>query len=80
MKETIDIKEHILVPKHLLLSEEEAKNVLLRYNVNRTQLPKISKKDPAILELGAKPDDIIKIIRNSETAGKAAYYRVIIDA
>ncbi len=80
MKETIDIKEHILVPKHVLLSEEEAKNVLSKYNVNRTQLPKISKKDPAILELGAKPDDIIKVIRNSETAGKAAYYRVVIDA
>ena len=80
MKETIDIKEHILVPKHILLTEEEAKNILAKYNVNRTQLPRISKKDPAILELGAKPEDIIKIIRKSETAGKSAYYRVVVDA
>ena len=80
MKETIDIREHILVPKHILLTEEEAKNILAKYNVNRTQLPRISKKDPAIQELGAKPGDIIKIIRKSVTAGKSAYYRVIVDA
>jgi len=79
MKEDIKIEKHVLVPKHTLLGEEEAKEVLERYNITFGQLPKISKKDPALSSLDVKPNDIIKIIRNSATAGKSVYYRVVID-
>ena len=79
MKEEIPIHEHILVPKHVLLTQEEIQEVLLRYNINISQLPKISRKDPAIKHLDTKTGDIIKIIRMSTTAGKAEYYRMVYD-
>jgi len=61
------------------MKEEEAKELLAKYNINLNQLPKISKKDPAIAELDANVGDVIKIIRPSETAGKSLYYRVIVN-
>jgi len=77
-KESI-IFEHILVPKHLLLSPEEIINLLKKFNVNLNQLPKISIKDPAVKTLeNAKPGDVVKILRKSETAGISEFYRVII--
>lgn len=74
-----EVANHILVPKHEKLSEEEGKTLLQKYNITKLQLPRISKKDPAIKELGLKSGDIIKITRNSETAGKTAFFRLVID-
>lgn len=79
MKEKIDIKQHILVPEHVLLPKEESDELLIKYNINPNQLPRISRKDPAIVDLGPKAGDIIKIIRNSQTASKSVYYRVVIN-
>ncbi|MEM2956411.1 MAG: DNA-directed RNA polymerase subunit RpoH/Rpb5 C-terminal domain-containing protein [Candidatus Pacearchaeota archaeon] len=67
---------HILQPKHSKLSEKEAKELLLRYNVSLSQLPMIKITDPA-LPPGSKPGDIIKIERKSKT-GKYFYYRVVV--
>jgi DNA-directed RNA polymerase subunit H (RpoH/RPB5) len=74
-----EVANHILVPKHEKLSEEEGKELLQKYNITKLQLPRISRKDPAIKELGLKSGDIIKITRNSETAGKTAFFRLVID-
>ena len=74
-----EVANHILVPKHEKLSEEEGKKLLQKYNITKLQLPRISKKDPAIKELGLKPGEIVKITRNSETAGKTAFFRLVID-
>ena len=72
-----DISEHSFVPKHELLSEQEAEELLRRLDVSRQQLPYILASDPMVKKLGAKFGDIIKITRESETAGKAVYYRVV---
>jgi len=72
------ILEHELVPKHRVLSPEEAEEVLRKYCATPQQLPKILASDPVVRELGAKPGDIIEIVRDSETAGKAIYYRVVV--
>jgi len=66
------------VPKHILLSEEEAIQVLKTYNIDKRMLPKIKMSDPAVREIGAKPGDIIKIIRESETAGQSEFFRLVI--
>lgn len=73
----IDITKHELVPKHELLTEEEKEELLKRYGVTITQLPRILISDPAIRGLNAKVGDIIKITRYSPTAGKSIYYRVV---
>ena len=77
MAKTIVVHDHVLVPKHLLMNEEEVNQILSRYNISKRQMPSISPKDPAIKELNAKTGDLIKIIRNSPTQGKAEFYRVV---
>ncbi len=69
------VTDHILVPKHSKLSEAEKKKLFERYNISLRELPKISKKDPAIQHLNVKLGDIIKITRQSQTAGEAVFYR-----
>ena len=70
-----DIKSHILVPKHSKLNQKETKALFSRLNITPRELPKISIKDPAIAGLDVKISDVIKIERQSPTAGKAIYYR-----
>ena len=74
-----NIFEHILVPKHELLSEKEAKEVLKHYNINAFQLPAIKAADPAAKAIGAKPGRIVKIYRESPTAGLHIVYRVVVE-
>jgi DNA-directed RNA polymerase subunit H len=71
--------DHKLVPEHILLNEEEAKELLDEYDIEREMLPKIKESDPAAKEIGAKPGDIIKIIRKSYIAGETEFYRLVID-
>ncbi len=71
------VDEHFLVPKHSLLNEEEAKKVLDKLSVSLDKMPAILKSDPAIKKLKAKVGDIVKIERQSPTAGKTVYYRVV---
>jgi DNA-directed RNA polymerase subunit H len=75
----IDVLGHELVPKHEVLSEEEKKEVLERYKVSQFQLPKILVSDPAARAIGAKVGDVIKITRESPTAGKAIAYRCVVE-
>jgi DNA-directed RNA polymerase subunit H len=73
------VTDHIYVPKHEILSKEEAKKIIRRYNATLEQLPYILSTDPVVVEIGAKPGDIIKITRKSETAGEAVYYRLVVE-
>jgi DNA-directed RNA polymerase subunit H len=70
------IKMHILQPKHTKLSQQEAKELLAKFNLSASQLPKIKKSDPA-LPTDSKPGDIIKIERKNE-GNKTIYYRIVI--
>ena len=79
MKKTINVSKHILVPKHLKLSEKEKTNLLEKYDISIKQLPKILKNDPAIKDLNAKQGDIIKVIRQSPTAGEFIFYREVVN-
>jgi DNA-directed RNA polymerase subunit H len=72
------LQDHILVPKHEILTEEEAEVLLKILGVSREQLPKIKADDPIAKEIGAKPGDIVRIIRESPTAGKSIAYRLVI--
>ena len=71
----VNITEHTLVPKHEILSIEETKCLLKRYSLSETQLPRIQKNDPVARYLGLQKNQIVKIIRPSETAGRYITYR-----
>ena len=78
-KKPFSVFDHELVPKHEILSKEEAEEVLGRYRVKPHQLPRIKASDPAAKELGAKPGDILKILRKSPTAGETVAYRYVVE-
>lgn len=74
----VDVTQHILVPKHVKITDKEKEKLLKKYNITLLELPKIRKKDPAIAHLGAKTGDVIKIIRKSSTAGESIFYRGVV--
>ena len=57
------VPDHVYVPKHEIMTKKEAEEVLKKYNCKPTELPLIFVNDPAILGLGVKPGDMIKINR-----------------
>jgi len=69
---------HVLSPKYEILSDDQKAEVLQRYRVKPHNLPKMLVTDPAAKVLGAKLGDIIKMTRNSETAGKVVSYRLVV--
>jgi DNA-directed RNA polymerase subunit H len=73
------VKDHEMVPEHVLLTPEECAEVLKLYNIDAPQLPKIHVTDPAAKEIEAKVGDIIKVIRKSTTAKQSIFYRLVID-
>ncbi|KYH39608.1 MAG: DNA-directed RNA polymerase subunit H [Candidatus Bathyarchaeota archaeon B63] len=75
---SFNIFKHDLVPKHEILSKEEAEELLKKHHISPYQLPHIRRSDPAIFLIGAKPGDIIKIIRKSPTAGIYVTYRYVV--
>ncbi len=78
-KNQVLVPDHIYVPKHEIISKQEAEKVIEKYNCKPTELPLIFVTDPAILGLGVKPGDIIKITRKSSTAGTSLYYRYVVE-
>ena len=74
-----DVFQHELVPKHILLKPEEAKQVLERYHIKPFQIPYIKSSDPAARAVGAKLGDIIRVIRRSSTAGESDFYRYVVE-
>ncbi len=73
------VPDHVYVPKHEIMNKKEAQNVLDQFNCQPTELPLIFVTDPAILGLGVKPGDMIKITRKSGTAGESIYYRYVVE-
>jgi len=67
---------HILQPKHSKLNAKEAEELLVKYNISKSQLPKIKLNDPALPE-NCQIGDIIKIERKDGDELNT-YYRVVI--
>lgn len=70
---------HILVPKHEVLTKEQEDHLMQSFNISKKQLPKMFAKDAAIQYLNPKKGDIIKVTRASETSGKTVFYRAVVE-
>ena len=75
----VNIVDNNLVPRHILLSDTEAKNILTEYKLNKENLPRILSSDRIAKYYNIKPGDIVKIIRPSITAGEEIIYRVCVN-
>jgi DNA-directed RNA polymerase subunit H len=58
-----DPMKHYMVPVHRLLSQEEKDELIKVDKIDPRQLPQISALDPIAKRLGARPKDVIEIIR-----------------
>lgn len=50
----VNITEHVLVPKHIVLTADEKRSLLQRYRLRETQLPRIQPNDPVARYYGLK--------------------------
>ena len=72
-----DIQKHKLVPKHEIMTEEEISKEFSDVDYKFKDLPKIKVNDPVAESIGAKPGDILRITRESQTAGEFITYRIV---
>ena len=81
----IDIQDHILVPTHELMSEEEILEEFADADYELNDLPKIKVNDPVVKALSKDKDvkiksgDVLRITRESQTAGVYVTYRIVED-
>ena len=76
--EEFDILNHELVPEHIILKDDERKEILDKYKIRAENLPRILISDPAVKSIKAKEGDVLKIVRKSKTAGTSIYFRVVV--
>ncbi|KON33737.1 MAG: DNA-directed RNA polymerase subunit H [miscellaneous Crenarchaeota group-6 archaeon AD8-1] len=74
-----EIFNHILVPRHEILTEQEKNQILAEYKLQPYQMPHIKAIDPVVKAIGALPGDVLRIIRKSQTAGEHISYRYVVE-
>ena len=75
----IDIQEHMLVPTHEIMTEDEIADEFSDVEYDFKNLPKIRPEDPVVKAIDAKPGDVLRITRESQTAGVFVTYRIVED-
>ena len=77
-EENIPIFKSRLVPECKVLSEEETKALLEKYNITKQQLPRMLGSDPVAKALQATSGDVVEIVRKGKTAGLSNFYRLVV--
>lgn len=73
-----DITSHRKLSPHRILTPEERSVFFETYRVNPSLMPSIDSQDAMAKWIGARPGDVIEILRKSETAGGPPYYRICV--
>lgn len=73
-----NITKNYLVPKHILLNEEEKQEVYKKYNMkNNDHFQQILVADPVAKYYAMRTGDLCKIIRSSPSSGIGISYRAV---
>jgi DNA-directed RNA polymerase subunit H len=78
MSTAINVLNHVMVPEHVIMTQDEIDTLLTKYQITFDHLPKIYHDDPAVVQVEAKMGDVVRIIRKSQTAGRAESYRYVV--
>ena len=75
-----NVLEHSLVPKSIVLTDDELKNLMVKYNIrDLSQLPEVSRFDPQSLAICLRPGQVCKYTRKSVASLEHDYYRVCVN-
>ncbi|MBU0635971.1 DNA-directed RNA polymerase subunit H [Candidatus Micrarchaeota archaeon] len=74
---TQELLQNKLVPWHEIVLAPEKDQILKKYGLSQDRLPQLLRDDPIVQALEANRGDLIRIIRNSPTAGMSTYYRIV---
>lgn len=78
----INLIDHILIPKHIILTEEDRQKLLSAYIFEEKDVKNFKRMyvdDPVARYYNLKVDDIVRIERPSITSGISVDYRVVIN-
>ena len=74
-----NILDHVLVPKHKVLSQQETLEFKKKYNItDDSQIPDISRFSPVSQVIGIRPGQVCQITRSSKTAISSLFYRICV--
>lgn len=68
---------HETVPRHVVLSPGEVRELLWKHQVALTQLPRMSESDPMARYVGAVRGDVVRLDRQSKDSGPYVMYRQV---
>lgn len=72
-----NVLNHTLVPKHKVLSKEEALNIKKIYNIqDDSQIPTICRFSAPAQAIGLRPGELCEITRSSRTSINSKFYRI----
>lgn len=75
-----NVLDHVLVPRHEIISEKDVEDVMKKFKMtNITLFPEISRFDAVSLAIGMRPGEVCRIYRPSKTSIVAHYYRYCVN-
>tara|TARA_Y100000996_G_scaffold412857_1_gene399885 strand:- start:873 stop:1544 length:672 start_codon:yes stop_codon:yes gene_type:complete len=75
-----NITNHVLVPKHEIIEEDEINEVFNKYNIkNKKDLPKLFTSDPIAKFYGFNDGEVCKITRHNRNVGINNVYRLVVE-
>jgi len=73
----IDIPNHIMVPNHRIMTEQDIQNELYSEYIKKNDIYTIYEYDTPIVWLGGRDGQIVEVIRKSITSLESPIYRLI---
>uniref|UniRef100_A0A9J8D914 DNA-directed RNA polymerases I, II, and III subunit RPABC1 n=1 Tax=Cyprinus carpio carpio TaxID=630221 RepID=A0A9J8D914_CYPCA len=76
----INITEHELVPEHIVMTKEEVTELLARYKLKESQLPRIQAGDPVARYFGLKRGQVARYVAQSGGVWSGQLFEEILES